>query len=170
MVIYLVVLHVFYISSVVSISLSSLQDPEATSSHRVHIRAAVRQPRSAMNLQHTAVVCKSGEHTETHRVVGSKLKELCERQSDPQHSVAQHSSVKGEESQIHSGFIFIPVFSDCIHHDPPFSMFVAAHAKLPGARLHASSHHEAITRLEDMERTGHARVRHRTHKDRDILS
>lgn len=49
-------------------------------------------------------------------------------------------------------------------------MLVAAHAKLFGARLHTSPHHETVTRLKDVQRTWDARVRHRAHKDRDVLS
>lgn len=52
----------------------------------------------------------------------------------------------------------------------PFAVLVAAHAKLFGARLHTSPHHQTVTRLKDVQWTRDARVCHRAHKDWDVLS
>lgn len=51
----------------------------------------------------------------------------------------------------------------------PFAMLIAAHAKLFGARLHTSAHHQTVARLKDVQRARDARVRHRAHKDWDVL-
>lgn len=48
-------------------------------------------------------------------------------------------------------------------------MLIAAHAKLFGARLHTSAHHQTVARLKDVQRARDARVRHRAHKDWDVL-
>lgn len=49
-------------------------------------------------------------------------------------------------------------------------MLIAAHAKLLGASLHTATHHQPISRLEDVQRAGHARVGHRADEYRDVLS
>lgn len=51
----------------------------------------------------------------------------------------------------------------------PFLRVIDAHAKLPRARFHAAADHEAVTRLEDVKRTRHSRVRHGAHEDRHVL-
>lgn len=51
----------------------------------------------------------------------------------------------------------------------PFAMLIAAHAKLFGARLHTSTHHQTVARLKDVQRARDARICHRAHKDRDVL-
>lgn len=49
-------------------------------------------------------------------------------------------------------------------------MLIAAHAKLLGAGLHAATHHQPISRLEDVQGAGHSGVGHRANKYRDVLS
>lgn len=51
----------------------------------------------------------------------------------------------------------------------PFLWIVYAHAELPRPRVHAAADHEAVARLEDVQRTRHGGIRHGTHKDRHIL-
>lgn len=51
----------------------------------------------------------------------------------------------------------------------PFAMFVAAHAKLLGSCLHTATHHQAVSRLKDVQRARHPRVGHSANKYRDVL-
>lgn len=55
------------------------------------------------------------------------------------------------------------------HHRSPFLWIVYAHAKLPRPRVHAAADHEAVARLEDVQRTRHGGIRHGTHEDGHIL-
>lgn len=51
----------------------------------------------------------------------------------------------------------------------PFPMLIAAHAKLFGASLHATTHHESVPRLKDVEWAGNSRIGHSANKYRDVL-
>lgn len=51
----------------------------------------------------------------------------------------------------------------------PFSVLIAAHAKLLGAGLHTAAHHQTVPRFKDVQRTGHSRVGHRADENRDVL-
>ena len=44
-----------------------------------------------------------------------------------------------------------------------------AHAELARARLHAAADHEAVARLEDVQRARHCGIGHGAHKDGHIL-
>ena len=52
----------------------------------------------------------------------------------------------------------------------PFAMLVAAHAKLLGASLHTATHHQTITRLNNVQGAGDSRVGHRANKYGDVFS
>lgn len=52
----------------------------------------------------------------------------------------------------------------------PLPMLIAAHSKLLCASLHAATHHQPISRLKDVQRAGHSRVRHRANKYGNVLS
>ena len=52
-------------------------------------------------------------------------------------------------------------------HSPVF-LRADAHPELPGAGLHGAADHEAVARLEDVQRTGHAGEAHRAHEHRDL--
>lgn len=49
-------------------------------------------------------------------------------------------------------------------------MLIAAHSKLLCASLHAATHHQPISRLEDVQRAGHSGVGHRANEYRNVLS
>lgn len=51
----------------------------------------------------------------------------------------------------------------------PFALLIDAHAKLLGASLHAATHHEPISRLEDVKWAWHPGEGHSADKYRDIL-
>lgn len=55
------------------------------------------------------------------------------------------------------------------HDNVPLAVLIAAHSKLLGASLHAAAHHQPITRLKDVQRAGHAGVRHGAHKYGNVL-
>ncbi len=48
-------------------------------------------------------------------------------------------------------------------------MLIAAHSKFLGASLHTATHHQAISRLKDVQRTGHSRVGNGANEYRDVL-
>lgn len=57
------VLEVFYVSSVVAISLTPLKHPESAAAHCVHIGPSIRQQLQSEDLQHAAIVCKPAANT-----------------------------------------------------------------------------------------------------------
>ena len=44
-----------------------------------------------------------------------------------------------------------------------------AHAESPASSVHTPSYHEPIARLKDVQGAGHPGVRHRAHKDGELL-
>ena len=66
-----------------------------------------------------------------------------------------------------SFFMKLPKLLLKLPHLPVF-LRADAHPELPGAGLHGAADHQAVARLEDVQRTGHAGEAHRAHEHRDL--
>lgn len=138
---YLNILQVLYISCVVSIPLTVLNDFKPPSADSVHNRTAVGEELHIADLQQAPIVCKPGDsqrkRTRCYRDHGYRLWNLSAEESTSLHW--------------------------------PFEVVCQTHAKAVGSRLHASANHQPVAGLEDMERTRHSGEGHGAHEYRHIL-
>lgn len=138
---YLNILQVLYISCVVSIPLTVLNDFKPPSADGVHNGTAVGEELHIADLQQAPIVCKPGEsrrkRTRCYRDHGYRLWNLSAEEGTSLHW--------------------------------PFEVVCQTHAKAVGSRLHASANHQPVAGLEDMERTRHSGEGHGAHEYRHIL-
>ena len=138
---YLDIFQVLYISCVVSIPLTVLNDFKPPSADGVHNRAAVGEELHIADLQQAPIVCKPGDRRRKrmrfYRDHGYRLWTLSAEESTSLHW--------------------------------PFEVVCQTHAKAVSSRLHASANHQPVAGLEDMERTRHSGEGHGAHEYRHIL-
>lgn len=138
------------VSDAVAVFHSSGQHSEALPSDSVHDRSSIGEEVDAPDDQHAAIICKPGEDGNSELWGHCTICSWCKPTPWLLSAVSPHK-------------LSTP------YNRSPFLWIVYAHAELPRPRVHAAADHEAVARLEDVQRTRHGGIRHGTHKDRHIL-